>query len=148
MTLLNTTTGHQLSSIIKGETYTLVLEGFDEKSMVTLLLVLESGAGLPLGLIPSFQGPSQSWQWTVGTLLPAEQYVAVKAYQPDRPRGKVAFVPQVMVHATGFESSFESLLESLSELEQQNVHPTLPASYDRLRHLLATVPTKLTRGRR
>jgi len=122
-----------------------MVEGFDDKSVVSLMLVVENRYEVTLGTISSYQGPTYEWQWTVSDLLPAEHYVAIKAYQPFSTNGdKVAYTPQIMVHAQPFESSFSSFVEGLSpSLDQQSViHPALSAAFDRLRHLLTTSPIR------
>jgi len=148
-TLVNTTTAHHLTAVVKQETYTVLLKGFKDKSAVNLVVVVENGLEFPLGLIPSFEGPAQEWQWTVGAFVPAEHYVTIKAYQPLK-TNQVAYTPQIMVHDTAFEHSLTRFLEesNLSPTEQQNVHPALPAAYDRLRHLLSTTATRTNLGRR
>ena len=111
-TLINSDTGHHVAYVVKGETYKLELEGFDTGATVNLRVVLSSGLELPIGTISSFEGPSQLWSWTVGVLLPAGDYVSIRAYQQSQ-ADKYAYSPEVMVEGTALESNIQDFLKNL-----------------------------------
>jgi len=145
LTLVNATTGHHLTSVVKDETYTIVVEGFEDKTVVNLVVVVENGLEFPLGIIPSFQGPSYVWQWRVSALLPERHYVTVKASTPFD-SSKIAYTPRIMVQTTAHDASYDSFLKglNLTPTQQQSVHPAIPAGLDRLRHLLSTTTIRAT----
>jgi len=151
VSLANTTTGQMLSYVVKGETYDVNLEGFETGKSVYLRVVLESGLEFPIAIIPSFEGPSQSWPWTVGVLLPAGDFISIKAYQQD----KVAYTPEVLVEATPLEDSFTSFMDNLNLNPQSatsstdgSIHPSIPDTLERLKSVLMKNSGTRRRSRR
>ena len=101
-------TGDFVTTVVKGSTYHIQAQDFNEGAKVTLRIITQGGLPFPIPGIASFQPPLQKLNWTVSQLLLSDQYVYFKGQQ-DNDENIPIYSPEVYV-----DSATSSFFDSSS----------------------------------